>query len=240
MNPTQAGGTLGTVPRVYAIPPLRPSSSPPRHINGGQERRARIACLRSDAPLLGRFRSDTAGLHGAYSVCELDWQQPAARHDNPELRGHFDSARGLLEQGDGRWTWSGVDDRRTQRLPDPEIADRRKERPRFVPLQPEILGRRQEIANGLTSQIVPLSTSLRQMSDEERKAVFFKLEHEGTLTLILFPSALHFSPARRCNIQPAFTHSVQLPARVGHSWRGTYAPSVLPRRCEPWFAANAF
>ena len=68
-------------------------------------------------------------------------------------------------------------------LPDPEIADRRKERPRFVPLRPEVLGRRQEIANRLTSQIAPLSTSLRQMSDEERKAVFFKLEHEGSVPL---------------------------------------------------------
>lgn len=68
-------------------------------------------------------------------------------------------------------------------LPSPEIAARRKERPRFVPLGSEVLGQRQEIAGRLTARITPLSNSLRQMSEDERKAVFFKLEHEGAVPL---------------------------------------------------------
>ncbi len=68
-------------------------------------------------------------------------------------------------------------------LPSPEIAERRKDRPRHVPLDPERLARRQEIARALTEQITPLSNSLQQMSDEEKKAVFYKLEHEGSIPL---------------------------------------------------------
>lgn len=64
-------------------------------------------------------------------------------------------------------------------LPPPETADRRKEKPRLVPLAPEVLARRQQVADDLSAKISPLSDSLRQMSEEERKAVFYKLEHEG-------------------------------------------------------------
>lgn len=68
-------------------------------------------------------------------------------------------------------------------LPSPEIADRRKERPPYVPLPPEVLRQRQELASRLTAKITPLSNSLRQMSEDELKAVFFKLEHEGVVPL---------------------------------------------------------
>jgi len=69
-------------------------------------------------------------------------------------------------------------------LPAPEVADRRPERPRYVPLSPEVLARRQHIASDLAEKIEPLSNSLRQMSEQERKAVFYKLEHDGAVSLV--------------------------------------------------------
>jgi Subtilase family len=65
----------------------------------------------------------------------------------------------------------------------PEIASRRSEAPRMPAYTPEVLQQRQELARALLDQIRPLSNELRQLSDEERKAVFFKLEHEGTIKL---------------------------------------------------------
>lgn len=68
-------------------------------------------------------------------------------------------------------------------IPAPQITDRRKERPRPIPIEPERLLRRQEIARRLVNQIDPLSQSLHQMSEEERQAVFYKLEHESPVDL---------------------------------------------------------
>jgi hypothetical protein len=68
-------------------------------------------------------------------------------------------------------------------MPRPQTATRRPERPRPVPLSPEALARRAEIASRLTSQIGPLSESLKSMSDVERRAVFYKLEHDGPVSL---------------------------------------------------------
>lgn len=65
----------------------------------------------------------------------------------------------------------------------PEIAPRRKEKSGGPSYAPELLQRRQEIARTLLAQINPLSNELRQLSDEERKAVFFKLEHERPIKL---------------------------------------------------------
>lgn len=69
------------------------------------------------------------------------------------------------------------------RIPEPQVADRRPEKPRPVPIDIERLQRRQEIARRLVDQIKPLSLSLHQMSDVERRAVFFKLEHETPVDL---------------------------------------------------------
>ena len=69
------------------------------------------------------------------------------------------------------------------RIPAPQIADRRKEKGRPVPIEPERLLRRQEIARRLVDQIEPLSQSLREMTEEERQAVFYKLEHESPVDL---------------------------------------------------------
>jgi len=54
----------------------------------------------------------------------------------------------------------------------------RRAKPRAVPISPEKLARRQLIARSLISKIEPLSRSLHEMSDAERRAVFYKLEHE--------------------------------------------------------------
>lgn len=67
----------------------------------------------------------------------------------------------------------------------PETARRRDAR-RFIPPSSEVVARRavrREIADNLKLQIKPLSTSLRAMSDEERKAVFYKIEHSGAAKL---------------------------------------------------------
>lgn len=69
------------------------------------------------------------------------------------------------------------------KMPQPRVAERRSERPRPVPLTPEVLARRSEIARRLKEQLAPLSNSLRSMSHEQRKAVFYKLEHEAPISL---------------------------------------------------------
>jgi hypothetical protein len=67
-------------------------------------------------------------------------------------------------------------------LPPPDTA-RRRDSPRYVPPSAEIVARRaarRQIANDLKQQILPLSESLRGMSDDERRAIFYKLEHAGS------------------------------------------------------------
>jgi hypothetical protein len=68
-------------------------------------------------------------------------------------------------------------------LPQPVRADRRREKPRLAPLPAELLARRAEIARVLGVQVRQLSETLRQLSDEERRAVFYKLEHDARVTL---------------------------------------------------------
>jgi subtilase family protein len=70
-------------------------------------------------------------------------------------------------------------------LPPPEQAQRR-DSPRYVPPSAEVVARRavrRQIADELKQQILPLSESLRAMSDAERKAVFYKLEHAGSMKI---------------------------------------------------------
>ena len=68
-------------------------------------------------------------------------------------------------------------------LPQPIRADRRKEPPRRAPLPAGLMSRRGEIARVLGVQVGQLSQTLRQLSDEERKAIFFKLEHDAPVSL---------------------------------------------------------
>jgi len=69
-------------------------------------------------------------------------------------------------------------------LPQPIRARRRKEKPRPVPLPPELLSRRGEIARVLGVQVTQLSHALRRLSDEERRAIFYKLEHDAPVSLV--------------------------------------------------------
>ena len=80
------------------------------------------------------------------------------------------------------------------RIPRPQVADRRKSRPRPIPIPAEVLQRRREIARRLVAQIDPLSHSLSQLSPEQRQAVFYKLKHELPVDLVgtdLKPLAEH-------------------------------------------------
>lgn len=68
-------------------------------------------------------------------------------------------------------------------MPQPQTAIRRAEKSRPVPLSAETLARRSEIVNRLKLQITPLSDALKAMTDAERRAVFYKLEHDGPVSL---------------------------------------------------------
>ena len=68
-------------------------------------------------------------------------------------------------------------------MPQPQTAARRSEKPRPVPLSPETIARRAEIVSRLTLQLGPLSERLKAMTDIERRAVFYKLEHDGPVSL---------------------------------------------------------
>ena len=65
----------------------------------------------------------------------------------------------------------------------PQHADRRPEKPRRVPLPDEVLARRAEIARVLGVKVQHLSQALKQMPDDERRAVFYKLTHEQPINL---------------------------------------------------------
>lgn len=64
----------------------------------------------------------------------------------------------------------------------PQIANRRLER-RPISTPPEILARRTEIARRLLEQVVPFSDQLRGHTEEERRAIFYKVEHERPVDL---------------------------------------------------------
>lgn len=66
----------------------------------------------------------------------------------------------------------------------PQVAERRRERPRLVPVSQEEIARRAEVVRRLKEQITPLSERLRSLSEDERRAVFFKLEHESPVPLV--------------------------------------------------------
>lgn len=63
-------------------------------------------------------------------------------------------------------------------LASPQSLRRRKERPRKPPLPEEIVARRAEIARILGIQVSSLSKALSAMSNDERQAMFYKIEHD--------------------------------------------------------------
>lgn len=64
----------------------------------------------------------------------------------------------------------------------PEERLKRGDKGRNIPLPPEVLARRHEIAAILNVKVQQLSSQLRNLNDSQRKAVFYKLGHEGVLT----------------------------------------------------------
>ncbi|WP_287231753.1 hypothetical protein [Microcystis sp. Msp_OC_L_20101000_S702] len=68
-------------------------------------------------------------------------------------------------------------------LTQPQTAKRGKERPRLLPLSPEKIQQRKEKADNLRQQVRRISRQLQEMSEEERKAVLIKLEHEQKINL---------------------------------------------------------
>jgi hypothetical protein len=67
-------------------------------------------------------------------------------------------------------------------LPDPERRERRRESPRRAPLPADVIARRDQIAQALHAKIQGLSQDLRSLNDNERRAVFYKLEHDIPFT----------------------------------------------------------
>lgn len=65
----------------------------------------------------------------------------------------------------------------------PKFRRRRPEKPRPVPLSPERMQRRVEIARALGEAVESLSDRLSSMTDSERKAIFYKLTHDGSVPL---------------------------------------------------------
>ncbi|MCH2247780.1 MAG: S8 family peptidase [Crocosphaera sp.] len=68
-------------------------------------------------------------------------------------------------------------------LTQPETAKRRRENSRFTPLSPEKIEQRKEKADNLRQQVRGISRRLQEMSEQERKAVLIKLEHEQKIDL---------------------------------------------------------
>lgn len=68
-------------------------------------------------------------------------------------------------------------------LPLPLTYNRSNIRPKKPKWSPEAIKNRRIIADALIEKIKPLSEKLHEMSEAERKAVFFKLEHEGKIPL---------------------------------------------------------
>lgn len=68
-------------------------------------------------------------------------------------------------------------------LTQPQTTQRGKEPPRFVPLPPEKIQQRKEKADNLRQQVRRISRRLEAMSEEQRKAVLIKLEHEQKINL---------------------------------------------------------
>lgn len=66
---------------------------------------------------------------------------------------------------------------------EPPRRHQRKSESRFRPLSPERILNRGSIAARLGEQVAAASNRMRQMSEAERKAVFFKLEHDGPISL---------------------------------------------------------
>lgn len=68
-------------------------------------------------------------------------------------------------------------------LAGPTFRKRRPEKPRLRPLPPEVLARRGEIAKKLGVRVEGLNKHLAGLTVEQRKAVFYKVTHDGPVSL---------------------------------------------------------
>ena len=68
-------------------------------------------------------------------------------------------------------------------LIDPQTAIRRSEKPRLTPLSSDRIQNRSEKARNLKRQVGDLSRQLQVMSEEQRKTVLIKLDHEQKIPL---------------------------------------------------------
>ncbi|MEM1167605.1 MAG: S8 family serine peptidase [Cyanobacteria bacterium P01_H01_bin.35] len=68
-------------------------------------------------------------------------------------------------------------------LTQPQTAKRRGQKSYPVPLPPEKIKQRKEKADNLKQQVRSFSRQVKEMSEEERKAVLIKLEHEQKVNL---------------------------------------------------------
>lgn len=64
----------------------------------------------------------------------------------------------------------------------PQIEQRRPDKPRRQPLAPELLAKRGEIARILGLKIDGLNKLYSRLTNDQRKAIFLKITHEGTIT----------------------------------------------------------
>lgn len=69
-----------------------------------------------------------------------------------------------------------------KQLAPPQIERRRPDKPSRQPLAPELLAKRGEIARILGLKIDGLNKLYSRLTNEQRKAIFLKITHEGTIT----------------------------------------------------------
>lgn len=65
----------------------------------------------------------------------------------------------------------------------PTVRTRSKGKGQLVPLSPEKLARRHEIARALRAKVDAANEHLKSLTDEQRKAVFYKVKHDGPVEL---------------------------------------------------------
>jgi len=66
-------------------------------------------------------------------------------------------------------------------LKKPTIRKRKAENSRYFELAPEVVAQRAQIATRLLDQLNPLNEQLKKLSDQQRKAIFYKIETNGNI-----------------------------------------------------------
>lgn len=67
---------------------------------------------------------------------------------------------------------------------EPTYLERKIDKPNRQPLPPEILARRGEIARVLGVKVAGLNKYMSSLTDDQRKAIFFKVTHDGPVSLV--------------------------------------------------------